>query len=149
MCDSRPKLSRVRHGSRRAARSSGISVGVGAEQVRQADVASGHQGQRRQEVLAELAVGDPRRAVLERLERERVDQDGPGVAELDVVGGGVLERPAVGDRVELGVERQERRVAQLAEGPLVRIADELDRLGRDDRVGVGGLGAIEGRARTG
>ena len=44
-------------------------VRVGAQEARQADVAPGHQRERRQELLAELAVGDPRRAVLVRLER--------------------------------------------------------------------------------
>ena len=94
-------------------------------------------------MLAELAVGDPRRTLVERLERERIDQDGPGIAELDVVRRRVLELPAFGHRVELRVERQERGIAQLAEGPLVRIADELDLLGPDDRVGVGALGLLD------
>ena len=114
-------------------------VGVGTEQAREPDVASGDQRQRSQEVLAELAVGDPRRALVERLERERIDQDGPGIAELDVVRRRILELPAFGHRLELRVERQERGIAQLAEGPLVRIADELDLLGPDDGVGVGAL----------
>ena len=75
---------------------------------------------------------------------------GPGVTELDVVRGRVLELPAVRHRVELGVERQQRRVAQLAEGPLVRVADELDQLGLDDGVGVGALGTLDrDRIRTG
>ena len=36
------------------------AVGIGPQQAHQADVAAGHERQRRQEVLAELAVGDPR-----------------------------------------------------------------------------------------
>ena len=119
------------------------AVRVGPQQARQPDVALGDQRQRRQEVLAELAIRDPRRAVLVRLERERIDEDRPGLAELDVVGGGVLELPAVGHRVELGVERQQRGVAQLAERPLVGIADELDPLGPDDGVRLGALGALD------
>ena len=138
-------MSRVRHGSRLRGEVERDPVEVRAQEVRQADVAPGHQRQRRQEVLAELAVRDPRRAVLVRLERQRVDQDRAAVAELDVVRRGVALRPAVRERVELGVERQERRVAQLAEGPLVRVADELDLLGLDHRVGAGRLGEIEGR----
>ena len=95
-------------------------------------------------MFAELAVRDPRRTVLVRLERERVDQDGPAVAELDVERRGVAQGPAVGERIELGVEREERRVAQLPERPLVRVADEVDRLGSDQRVGARRLGEIEG-----
>ena len=118
-------------------------VGVRAQQARETDVALGDERQRGQEVLAELAIGHPRRAVLERLERQRVDEDRPAGPELDVVGGGVLELPADGHRVELRIERQERRVAKLAECPLVRVTDELDELGPDDRVGVGALGELD------
>ena len=46
------------------------AVELGAEQVGKAHVEPGHQRERRQEVLAELAVRDPRRAVLVRLERQ-------------------------------------------------------------------------------
>ena len=46
------------------------AVDLGAEKVRQANVAPGHQRERRQEVLAELAVRHPRRAVLVRFERQ-------------------------------------------------------------------------------
>ena len=116
-----------------------------AEQVRQAHVAPGHQRQRRQEMFAELAIRHPRRAVLVRLERQGVDQDGAAVAELDVERRCVPERPPIGERFELSVERQERGVTQLPERPFVGVADELDRLGRDDRMGPGRLGELEGR----
>ena len=119
-------------------------VDLGAQQVREAHVAPRHQREGRQEVLAELAVRDPRRAVLVGLERERVDQDRAAGAELDVERRGVAQRPAVGERVELGVERQERGVAQLPERPLVRVADELDRLGRDDARGRRAPGRARG-----
>ena len=119
------------------------AVGIGAEQRREPDVAVGHERQGRQEVLAELAVGDPRNAVLVGLERQRVDHDRPRVAELDVVGRGVLERPAGGQRLELDVERQQRGVLELAERPLEGIRDELDLLGPDDRPGVGRRGVGE------
>ena len=93
--------------------------------------------ERRQELLAELAVGDPRRALLERLERRRVDMDRPSVAELDVVGRRILECPAGRHRLQLDIERQQRRLAQLAERPLVWITQELDRLRLDDGVCAG------------
>ena len=70
---------------------------------------------------------------------------GSRVAELDVVGGGVLERPAGGQRLELDVERQQRGVLELAERPLEGIRDELDLLGPDDRPGVGRRGVGEVR----
>ena len=138
-------MSRVRHGTRPLARSSGTPSGSARSERREPDVAVGHDRQRRQEVLAELAVGDPRSAVLVRLERQRVDHDRARVAELDVVGRGVLERPAGGQRLELDVERQQRGVLELAERPLEGIRDELDLLGPDDRPGVGRRGVGEVR----
>ena len=124
------------------------AVGVGAEERREPDVAVRHERQGRQEMLAELAVGDPRRSVLVGLERERVDQDRPGVAELDVVGRGVLERPAGGQRLELDVQGQQRRVLELAERPLEGIRDELDLVGPDDGTGVGRRGLVETSAAS-
>ncbi len=70
------------------------AVGIGPLQRPEADVTKGHQRERRQEVLAELAVGDPRAAVLERLERERIDEDRPAIDELHVVGGCVPQGAA-------------------------------------------------------
>jgi hypothetical protein len=110
--------------------------------VGQADVSPRHERERRQELLAELAVGDPRGPVDVRLEREEVDEDGLAVPELDVVGGRVAERPAGIERLELDVERQQRGVAQLAERPLVRVRDELERFGPQDDPGIGGRGQL-------
>ncbi len=113
-----------------------------AQQQDRADVSVGRQGERGQEVLAELAVGDPRRAGLEGLERERVDEHRPAAQELDVVGGGVAQREAGPEGRRLGVEGQERRVAELPERPLVGVADERDLLGPDD-----GVRPVVGRER--
>jgi hypothetical protein len=53
---------------------------------------------------------------------------------LHVVGTGVTQREAVLDRGRLDVEGQQRRIVKLTEGPLVGIADELERLGSDDAI---------------
>jgi hypothetical protein len=101
---------------------------VGAEQVAQVDVDPAHEGQRHQEVLAELPVGRPGRTFLPRLEGERVDEDRPAALELDVVGAGVTEGHAPAECPLLQLERQQRRVPELAEGPFIRIGDEVDGL---------------------
>jgi len=56
------------------------------------------------------------------------------VPELDVEGRGVAECESSGSGDRLRPQRQERGVLQLAEGPLVRVRDERDRLGCDDGV---------------
>jgi hypothetical protein len=121
-------------------------VGIGPQQVRQTDVAAGDQRERGEEVLAELPICHPRLALDIRLERERIDHHGAGVAELDVVRRGVLQGPSGLERLELDVERQEGRVLELPERPLIRIGDELDWVGADDRLrGRGGrLGEVDG-----
>ena len=53
------------------------AVEVLAQERREPDVADRHEREGREEVLAELAVGDPRAARLGRLEREGVDVDRP------------------------------------------------------------------------
>ena len=110
------------------------AVRIGPQEAGQADVAARHEGEGREEVLAELAVAHPGHAVLVGLEREQVDQDGASASELDVVRGGIAQGPAGIECLELDVERQQGRVLELTERPLVRVGDELDRLGRSTRV---------------
>jgi hypothetical protein len=85
-------------------------------------------------MLAELAIGRPWPTGLGGLERQRVDVDRTTPEPLDVVGAGVTQREAVLDRGRLDVEGQQCGFVQLTEGPLVGIADELERLGSDDAV---------------
>ena len=106
-----------------------------AEHQPQPDVAVRHERERGEEVLAELAIGDPGRPLVGPLEREGVDEDGPAAPELDVVGGRVAEREALLERERLGVEGQEGGIPEHAERPLVRIRDEIDPLRPDDRMG--------------
>jgi hypothetical protein len=125
-------------------------VDVIAQQEPEADVAPGHQRERGEEVLAELAVGDPRRAWLGFLERERVDEDRPAAAELDVVGGRVAEGEAALSGRDLRVECRQRRVLEHSERPLVGVGDRRDRLRSDDCVGeVGVGGGLDGRRLVG
>ena len=98
-------------------------------------IPAGHQRQRRQEVLAELLVRDPRRIRGQPLERQVVDEHRLDAPELDVVRGGVLERPALREAAAWTSEGQERRVLELPERPLIGIADEWHHLGPDDRGG--------------
>ena len=65
-----------------------------AQQEPEANVPPGHQREWGEEVLAELAVGDPRRAGLGSLKGQRVDEDRAAAAELDVVGGRVSKGEA-------------------------------------------------------
>ena len=104
-----------------------------SQQGTEAHVAVGHQRQWGQEVLTELAVGDPRRAGRRSLERKAVDEQRAPTMELDVEGACVLEREAGGHRRVLDVQRQQGGILQLAEGPLVGVGDELEGLGADDR----------------
>ena len=97
----------------------------------QPDVAVGHQRERGEEVLAELAVGDPRRALGSARSNDSVSMRiGRPRSELDVVGGRVAEREARLERERLGLEGQERGVPELPERPLVGVRDEVDRSGR-------------------
>ena len=97
-----------------------------------ARIAMGDQGQRRQEVLAELTVGGPWLGWRRHLEGERIDEDRPAAVELDVVGARVLEpHPGVeGPRLDL--EGEEGRLLQLGERPLVGIRDEVEEPRPDD-----------------
>ena len=111
------------------------AVEVVAQEPAEADVDARHERQRGQEVLAELAVGDPRPARLAALEGERVDEHRSAGLELHVVGGRVAQGHARLRGRRLDAQRQERGVLELAEGPLVGVGDELERLGPDDAVG--------------
>ena len=110
------------------------AVEVRHEELVEAGIDAAHQGQRREEVLAELAVGDPGLPLGIRLERERVDEDGLRAAELDVEPAGVLQRHPPRHGPSLDLQRRQRRRLELAEAPLVGVADERDRLGRDHLV---------------
>ena len=68
-------------------------------QGRKSIAAVGLQHQRIEHQLAELPVADPGLAGAERLEGRDVDEDRPRAAPLHVVGRGVLEDEALGERV--------------------------------------------------
>ena len=116
------------------------AVEVVAQEHPEPDVALGHQGERAEEVLAELAVRHPRRLGSAR-SNDRVSIRSAGRAVLDVVGGRVLQDVTRRRAPAPQVERQQGGVLELAERPLVRIRDELDRLGPDDRAAVPGSAA--------
>ena len=92
-----------------------------------ARVAMRHERQRREEVLAELAVRRPWLGRLGDFEAEAVDEDRPPGVELDVVGARVAQPHSRVERARLDLEGQERGLLELREGPLVGIRDELDR----------------------
>ena len=125
------------------------AVDVGAEQVAQVDVDPAHEGQRHQEVLAELPVGHPGRALLPRLEGERVDEDRPAALELDVVGAGVAQGHAPAERALLQLEGEQRRVPELPERPLVWVGDEVDGLGPEHGRRVRAGGEVQGDGLVG
>ncbi len=52
------------------------AVDIHPPQLAQADILQAHQGQRRQEMLAELAISHPGRALPLGFEAEGIDQDG-------------------------------------------------------------------------
>jgi len=101
---------------------------VVAQHPREARVDPRHQGERRQEVLAELPVRHPRLAFGDALEREVVDENRRDAPKLDVVGRRVAQREPGVDGGELDVQRQEGGCFQLTERPLVRPRDEVQRL---------------------
>ena len=111
-------------------------VDVLAQHESQAHVAVGHQRERRQEVLTELPVGDPRRPLGQAFERQGVDQHGTAAMELDVVRAGVAERHAVVHRRRLEPEREQRGVPELREAPFVGVGDERDDLGTEHAGGA-------------
>ena len=84
--------------------------------------------QRAQELVAELAVAVPVGAGDVAFDRQHVDEDRLGAAELDVVGGGVGEAEAVLQQREVQVQLQQGGRPQRRERPLVGIGDERDAL---------------------
>ena len=115
-------------------------VEVDTQELTQANIPIGHQRERSQEMLTELAVGDPRAPLWEGLEGQRVDEDGTAVMELDVVRARVLERHPVVHGDPLDPERRERGVPQLGEAPFVRVGDEAHGIRPHDPVRPGGCG---------
>ena len=112
------------------------AVEVDPEQLAGPRVPVLHQGQRRQEVLAELAVSVPGRPFGPPFEGERVDEHRLSVAELDVVGTGVPQGHAELKGPPLDRKRGERRVPELGGTPLVRVGHERDGLGSEHLVGI-------------
>jgi len=110
-------------------------VKVASKQLPQPDVSVTHQGQRRQEVLAELPVGYPRAALPVPLEGKRVDKDRLAFHELHVVGAAILEGHPELEGFPLDVERGEGCVFELAETPLIGVGYERYLLGPYDLVG--------------
>ena len=102
-------------------------------------ITSENEGKEIIEMLAELPVRHPRPTFLVSLERKRIDHDRAAVHELDVIRAGILERHLVSQREPLHAKRQQGRVLQLAEAPLVGIRDERD-LGREQRAVMTGRG---------
>ncbi len=111
------------------------SIDMEAEELSQSDIRIGHNRQRRQEVLAELAVGDPGFSLLQPFKGKRINQNRPSLKELQVEGACVLERHVVIDRHLLDLKRCESGVLQLAEGPFIGIGDEGQNFGANDFVG--------------
>ena len=105
------------------------------ESSAQAHVGRAHQRQWPEEVLAELAIGDPGRALDPSLERQRIDEDRAGADELDVEGARVLQDHAVLDGHPVNGQRRAGSRLQLAEGPFERIRDEGNALGGQNAVG--------------
>ena len=89
----------------------GHAVDVDAQHLIQTHVGMAHERQRRQEVLAVLAIGHPRLAFAIAFERQRVDQRGAAVHELHVVRAAVLERHAVleGELLDRSTTRKDTR----------------------------------------
>ena len=121
------------------------AVDVGSQQEPEPAVATRHEGERREEMLAELAVGLPRLVGSGPLERERVDHDRPSAQKLDVVGARIAERHPVLAGERLRRQGQQRGILQLRERPFERVGDEADLLGPDHGHGPGLEGQIEGR----
>jgi hypothetical protein len=91
----------------------GDAVDVQAGQAAQSYIDPAHEEERREEVLAELAIRDPRLPLLIPLEGQGVDEDGPSLDELDVERAGVLERHAPGEGPALDVQREQGGVPEL------------------------------------
>jgi hypothetical protein len=98
------------------------------------DAEEGVHQERVEELLAELPVPQPVLAVAVGAEREGVDEDGRRPPELHVVGGGVAQREAGGEGLEVEVEVEEGRGLERREGPLVGPRHEREaRVLEDDR----------------
>ncbi len=102
------------------------TVDIDPHQLSQPYIPVGHQCQRRQEMLAELAIGDPWLPFLIHLERERIDQNRFTIEELDIIGAGILERHAGLDGPPLDREGCQGCIFQLAERPFIGIGYEWD-----------------------
>ncbi len=113
----------------------GHPVQMHAQELPQPDVRAAHQGQGRQEVLAELPVGDPGAPFGIGLQGQGVDQNGAAFQELDVVRAGVLEPEPSRQSAPLDLQGGRGGVLKLAETPLVGIGDERDFPGAQDLVG--------------
>ena len=127
----------------------GDAVEVHPEETPQPGVPMGHQRQGCEKVLAELAVGDPRRSLPVGFEGERVDQDRSTPMILNVVRARVLERHSEPHRGLLHPQRREGRVLELTERPLIGVGDEGDALGSQGEVSVAAFGFDPGRLLVG
>jgi hypothetical protein len=88
-----------------------------------------HHRERREEVLAELPVRRPGLALYIRSERQSIDEHRACADELDVVRTCVAQHLHPSERAPLDLEREQRCGLELAEAPLVGIADEGNLLG--------------------
>jgi hypothetical protein len=85
-------------------------------------------------MLAKLPIGHPG-LHLEFLEGQRIDEKGPPVYELDVIGAGIFKgHPIIKGRF-LDLERDQGRLFELAETPFIRIGNERDEPGLYDLIG--------------
>ena len=125
------------------------AVQMALQQRAQADIGVGHDRQRRQEVLAELAIAHPRKARLVALERQGVDERGATLVQLKVACAGVLERQAVVQRPPLHMQGCQGGSLELRERPLEGIGNELELRGPDDGCGIGrgGEAQLDGLVR--
>ncbi len=96
------------------------AIDIDPHQLPQAHIHVCHQAQRRQKMLAELAISHPRLAWLVDFEGERIDQNRATLVELDIVGAAVLERHAMLQGAFLDLQRSQGRILVLAEAPFVR-----------------------------
>ena len=113
------------------------AIEMDAQKPSQPRVHVRHEGERREKVAAELAVGDPRLPFAVGLEGERVDKDRLLPEELDVVGARVLEDHPLRQGAPGEFQGQESGVAELPEAPLVGVGDRGHDLGTEhgDRPG--------------
>ena len=89
------------------------SIDVQPGQLAQPRVTKRHQCEGRDEVLAELPVGDPRLPWRQALEGQRIDEDRARALKLDIVGAGIFQRHTMLHREQLNLKGQQRRVPEL------------------------------------